>query len=302
MHPNRAARTLEEETSYINADLCLINALSKSGVPGAVTRWDDLQWPHVLQTITLHNVGAFLPFHRYYMTVHERLVREECGYTGRMPYWDGLAEVSNITASDLWQDQYFGGNGVGQTGCIASGPSANLTLRWEDAEGQIQDKCLSRNFSPRSFNSAAQSNIDECNAIDNYDEAWVCWYQSPHGAGHGGVGKIMADPTLSPGDPVFYLHHAYLDKLWWEWQKLDLNARLTDMDGVNVPRGSNPDPAIVDYFGDGGNITTLNHNLWMTALTEIAPNVTVGDVMDLNGPVICAEYIDVQKRAGGDRY
>lgn len=28
----------------------------------------------------------------------------------------------------------------------------------------------------------------------------------------------MGDPTYSPGDPGFYLHHSYLDKLWWEWQ------------------------------------------------------------------------------------
>ncbi|KAI1844323.1 hypothetical protein JX266_009417, partial [Neoarthrinium moseri] len=74
--------TSEEKTSYIQADLCLINAPSKSGIPGAVTRWDDLQWPHVVQTATVHNVGAFLPFHRYYMTAHERLIKDECGYMG----------------------------------------------------------------------------------------------------------------------------------------------------------------------------------------------------------------------------
>lgn len=45
---------------------------------------------------------------------------------------------------------------------------------------------------------------------------------------------------------------------------------------------------MTDYFGDGGNVTTLNHNLWMAGLI---PNVTVGDVMDLGGEVICAEYL-----------
>lgn len=45
----------------------------------------------------------------------------------------------------------------------------------------------------------------------------------------------MLDGTLSPGDPVFYLHHSWLDKLWWDWQNLDIENRLTDMGGPNLP-------------------------------------------------------------------
>ena len=82
---HRTQLTQNEKLSYVEADLCLMAAPSKSGVPGAVTRWDDLQWPHVVQTTTVHNVGAFLPFHRYYIKVHERMIRDECNYTGRMP-------------------------------------------------------------------------------------------------------------------------------------------------------------------------------------------------------------------------
>lgn len=123
----------------------------------------------------------------------------------------------------------------------------------------------------------------------------------------------MGDPTYSPGDPGFYLHHSYLDKLWWEWQvyslykclklytdtqdrqKADYPARLTDMGGPNIPSGTRPNspnypPAnVTDYFNDGGSTTTLEHTLWMM---DIAPNVTIGDVMNLNGPTICAEYLD----------
>lgn len=80
----------------------------------------------------------------------------------------------------------------------------------------------------------------------------------------------MGDATLSPGDPVFYrkcfllmlltsssrvffsyvgnvvfwpltpsivVHHGWLDKLWWEWQKRDLPNRYTDMGGPNLPIG-----------------------------------------------------------------
>ncbi|KAF7536038.1 hypothetical protein G7054_g4904 [Neopestalotiopsis clavispora] len=285
--------TSEEKTDYINADLCLIDAPSQTGFEGAVSRWDDLQWPHVHQTNYVHGVGAFLPFHRYYMTVHERMIRQECGYTGRMPYWDEVNEVSDLAGSDLWKDEYFGGNGVGTSRCIQSGSFANLTLRWQ-LNNQVGDHCLTRDFNQNGFNAAAQTNIDRCNAIGAFADARSCWEGSPHSAGHGGVGGIMVDPTLSPGDPVFYLHHSYLDKLWHEWQNLDPENRLYDMAGTNLPaRLSSVDHAIVDYFYDGGNQTTLNHTLYMDGLAELAPNITINDIMDLNGEVICAEYINV---------
>jgi tyrosinase len=44
----------------------------------------------------------------------------------------------------------------------------------------------------------------------------------------------MLDPIASPGDPLFYLHHAWLDKLWADWQAMDLPRRLTEMGGNNV--------------------------------------------------------------------
>ena len=44
----------------------------------------------------------------------------------------------------------------------------------------------------------------------------------------------MVDPISSPGDPLFYLHHTWLDKLWWNWQSRDLAHRLTDISGPNV--------------------------------------------------------------------
>ncbi|KAI1861852.1 hypothetical protein JX265_009355 [Neoarthrinium moseri] len=286
--------TTEEKAAYIQADLCLIKAPSTSGIPGAKTRWDDLQWPHITQTVTVHNVGAFLPFHRIYMTAHETLIRNECGYTGRMPYWDELAEVSNMAGSELFEDQYFGGNGVGSSRCIADGQFANLTLRFL-ANNRVSDHCVTRRFSQQAFQAAAQANINRCNAIKTYANAWTCWSLTPHSAGHAGVGGVMNDPTFSPGDPIFYLHHSYLDKLWWEWQKLDYPARLHDMAGPNIPTGTRPGspnypPAsLTDYFGDNGNVTTLNHNLWMTS---VIPNVTIADIMNLNGPTVCSEYLN----------
>lgn len=89
----------------------------------------------------------------------------------------------------------------------------------------------------------------------------------------------------------------WLDAQWWRWQSADLDNRLTDMGGPNRPEASYlagqnlPEltTAFTDYFGDdGGNITTLNHVLYAA---DIVANATVGDVMDVGGTTVCAEYI-----------
>jgi tyrosinase len=107
----------------------------------------------------------------------------------------------------------------------------------------------------------------------------------------------MLDVVASPGDPLFFLHHTYLDRVWWQWQSMNLSSRLTDMSGRNIPTQTYldqndfdyPGTDVTDYFGDGGsNVTTLNHTLWMVGLI---PNATIADVMDLGGDLICAEYI-----------
>lgn len=69
-----------------------------------------------------------------------------------------------------------------------------------------------------------------------------------------------------------------------------------EISGVNVPSRSllelegiaYPGSDILDYDGDSGNVTTLNHNLWMV---DLISNHTIREVMDLQGDVICAQYV-----------
>ena len=48
-----------------------------------------------------------------------------------------------------------------------------------------------------------------------------------HGGGHYTFGiDPGADFYMSPGDPMFWLHHAAIDWVWWTWQTQDLERRL----------------------------------------------------------------------------
>lgn len=36
------------------------------------------------------------------------------------------------------------------------------------------------------------------------------------------------DLFVSPGDPLFYLHHGMIDRTWWIWQSLDSKTRTSE--------------------------------------------------------------------------
>jgi tyrosinase len=40
-----------------------------------------------------------------------------------------------------------------------------------------------------------------------------------HGQVHNWVGGEMRNPRKSPNDPLFFLHHAFIDKVWYDWAK-----------------------------------------------------------------------------------
>ena len=43
----------------------------------------------------------------------------------------------------------------------------------------------------------------------------------------------MSNPISSAGDPLFYLHHAWLDRIWRKWQLKDPEVRDKEMGGNN---------------------------------------------------------------------
>lgn len=86
----------------------------------------------------------------------------------------------------------------------------------------------------------------------------------------------MGDPFASPADPIFWMHHTNLDRVWWSWQKKNLSKRLTDISGPEL---------MMDYPNkDGGNVTldfpmTLGYNNW---------DAKVADMMDIRD--LCYTY------------
>lgn len=84
-------------------------------------------------------------------------------------------------------------------------------------------------------------------------------------------------------EPVFYLHHANLDRIYWKWQSQNLKARLLDISGPTTLLGPITGPNV-----------TLSFPIEMGPL---APIVTVKNLMDIQGlksgsGPLCYDYDD----------
>ncbi|KAL2812954.1 hypothetical protein BJX63DRAFT_421479 [Aspergillus granulosus] len=197
--------------------------------------------PRPCGTSYIHYAGHLFPWYYYYLA-HELLLQRVCGYKGAPPYWDKL-------------------------GAYESGPIHEAAIFDPDfGFGGDPPLATTRPFNHETFCWANRSNVEGCFAVTDYNDTWQCSNKYPHSYCCG---------SATPGDPIFYLHPAYLDRLWWQWQQADEANRLTAIRGVNVPPQANLD--LVDYSGDEGDMTTLRYVLWVH---RIIPNVTVADVLD----------------------
>lgn len=51
-----------------------------------------------------------------------------------------------------------------------------------------------------------------------------------HGSVHIAIGGAMADIMISPSAPIFWCWHAYLDHVYWDWQRCVDEARAQESD------------------------------------------------------------------------
>jgi len=102
-----------------------------------------------------------------------------------------------------------------------------------------------------------------------------------HAGGHRTVGGDMVDPWSSPSDPLFYLHHANLDRVWARWQAADPRGRQFQVAGPIAPR--TPVLGPWPYPPPPGNVT-LDQVLDLSSLgAGDAARVRIARVMDIAG-------------------
>ncbi|KAK4211753.1 hypothetical protein QBC37DRAFT_426191 [Rhypophila decipiens] len=285
---NWASATTSEKSAYINAVKCLTTKPSKLGKSHRL--YDDFVWVHATLFQQIHNVAAFLPWHRYFLTLYETSLRQ-CGYTGNMMYWDWVADSAKPSKAKVFDPTTgFGGNGnqtssVWGTKCVLTGPfskSSGFTLRyWND---QVRPHCLLRMFEPGypEYNitemygdNYSPSVMASVNAETTFDGFANYLENGPHTAVHSGVGNLdgdMGPQSSSPNDPLFFLHHTQVDRLWYLWQRASPGARTLAYGGYKWP----------DYSPAG-----LDDIMPMLGL---GADAKVRTVMDVNASNLCYKY------------
>jgi tyrosinase len=152
-----------EKDEYLRAAVCVRNLPKQrySHIAAATSRLDDFVYTHFSLNLDIHFVANFLPWHRWFLQLHEDMLRNECGYEGHQPYWDWSidADATDMPNSPIWDAEHgFGGDGK-RTGsdvpgferCVVDGPFANsnltLAMGWpnmNDAGDRLH--CFTREF------------------------------------------------------------------------------------------------------------------------------------------------------------
>jgi tyrosinase len=194
-----------------------------------------------------HRGPVFLPWHRSMLLLLELQLQRVLGDTEfGLPYWDWAADGELSPAQQLeaplWADDCMGGDGDP----VASGPFAFSASGGEDAwrvriEADVNGRLRStdrglrraRGTSVESLPSKAQ--VAAALRMDVYDEppwgttsphfrncleGWRPLEEAPglHNRVHVWVGGDML-PSSSPNDPVFFLNHCNVDRIWAAWQQ-----------------------------------------------------------------------------------
>jgi len=175
------------------------------------------------------------------------------------------------------------GNGGG---CVETGPFKNMSVNLGPvtptlAEPEVivpdgfgtayNPRCLKRDITPW---VSSQWNRDNDSATLITSNPDIYWFQTnmqgdfaagDYGVHTGGHFTYGGDPGgdlfVSPGDPMFWLHHAQIDRTWWIWQNQDLKNRQNAVSGTitlnNTPPSRNTTLDDVIDMGVSWNSTTV---------------------------------------------
>ena len=174
--------------------------------------------------------GFFIVWHRYFVSVYENALRNECGYTGAQPYWNTANDVAINRDPNRWSlfsnDTGFGGNGVYVPltepfplnvservggGCVPCGPfgessTFKVNIGTNADVSKSNPTCLKRDFLPSFIGWGTQSQVDFVLNQSNF-AAFALQLEgfpfttSIHSIGHfgiGGVGGQVTNPFTSP--------------------------------------------------------------------------------------------------------
>lgn len=193
-----------------------------------------------------HNNIGFLAWHRQYLRLFELALQKEVAGVS-LPYWDWSDDIG--ASNRLFTDDFLSSTTRGRPESISNGllrrrvpknkkpdwwPSSlrgfSVNRHLEEGSGRNLKRGSTENNWPPSI--AQMQELSELNiSIRGSNPLWAFWLVleqgasginiRTHNAGHRFIGGHMAG-SFSPNDPVFWMHHANVDRIWAHWQTFQL--------------------------------------------------------------------------------
>lgn len=187
-----------------------LNEVDNSGF----SQWDRLVILHASFVTEAHGGSYFLPWHRFFLLQLENALRRiQPGLA--LPYWDWGHDAADPALSPVWGRKVAGRAVRGRP--IGNGPFRSLQVRF------MQPHLVVRDFASGVSGAIPPiHDTDTLNRIKNLIDygAFANALELCHNFVHADIGGDMAFTMLSPNDPVFYLHHAFVDFVWFQRQKV----------------------------------------------------------------------------------
>ena len=238
-------------------------------------RYDRMVQEHVdamskVRPDPAHGGPAFLPWHRYclrHLEHHLQMVDPSV----TLPYWDWTVDRS--PTGPPWTEDFMGGVGRERDGQVMKGPFAYVNGDWPitvKTFGREPD-FLTRFYrspdllpKPREVRRVLQRvpyDARPWNFRTDPQQSFRSDLEGyPHSTPHMVIGGNMTGGG-SPNDPVFFLHHANVDRLWAWWQKLHPDEWYRPRTGG--PEGHNRDDRMWPWRGKEPPVTprsVLDHH------------------------------------------
>ncbi|KAI9298903.1 Di-copper centre-containing protein, partial [Neoconidiobolus thromboides FSU 785] len=245
--------TDDERTRFFNA----VKKLNEGEKP---TTYDKFALAHIANSKFAHGHTGFLVWHRQFLLEFETELQKVDPEVS-IPYWNWPYDSQAPEKSGLFTERYFGGNGnPDNDDCVEDGAFANWEVLY-DGSGKEDKHCLKRRFKNDDGSMGVFYAPEAIKAIvdkaDKYSDLTRTFEAAPHGGPHVAIGGDMRLHS-SPNDPIFWLHHGYVDKVYYDWQVQHPEIQDTyDGFGVNRRPASKSD-ILRPHKNPVGDVTDIN--------------------------------------------
>ncbi len=214
-----------------------------------------------------HGNAGFLPWHRAYLLDLEREL-QNIDPSVALPYWR-----FDEAAPNLFTEEFLGT--ADQNGTVQFAPDNPLQFwRTDQGDGIVRNPLFDTTTEPANQSGAPLLTQDATLALGTIYALFRAMEGDPHGSAHVSFGGYISDPATAPKDPLFFLLHANVDRLWGRWQLANNRYDLTSKDTY-------------EYLGSAGSpgATRIGHNLndtmwpWNLVTTRPRPHTAPGGHM-----------------------